>query len=342
MSSKLDESCDETVIDPDRPIIDSQFHLFDRPMMRYMFEDYLADVGAGHNITASVYVETQAFAWTSGPELMRPLGEIEFASGIAAMSESGQYGTCRIGAAIVGHANLRHGDSVAGLLDRALELSPERLRGIRQITLYHESEAPYRYMSMRPPRVVMDSVLFRAGFAQLAARGLTFDAAIFHTQLPELSNLAASSPDTTIVLNHMGFAMALDQDAEGRAEVFRAWRDDLQKLARHANVYCKVGGLGMPPWGFGFETRNDPVGYIELATAWKPYVETAIEAFGASRCMMESNFPPDRRSCGFVPLWNALKHITTDCSEPEKSALFHDTAARIYRIAPRPQGAVMR
>jgi predicted TIM-barrel fold metal-dependent hydrolase len=48
--------------------------------------------------------------------------------------------------------------------------------------------------------------------------------------------------------------------------------------------------------------------------------------------MMESDFPPDGRSCGFVPLWNAMKHITRDATAAEKAALFHGTAARVYRI----------
>jgi L-fuconolactonase len=49
--------------------------------------------------------------------------------------------------------------------------------------------------------------------------------------------------------------------------------------------------------------------------------------------MMESNFPVDGRSCGFVPLWNALKHIVKGSSETEKTALFHGTVARVYRLA---------
>jgi L-fuconolactonase len=75
-----------------------------------------------------------------------------------------------------------------------------------------------------------------------------------------------------------------------------------------------------------------PTGYLELASAWKPYVETGIEAFGVDRCMKESDFPADGRSCGFVPLWNALKYIVSSCSTEEKVALLHRTAARVYRI----------
>jgi len=332
VTAKRLEARDESIIDPDLPIIDAHHHLFDRPALRYMLEDYLADIGAGHKIVASTYIETQAFVRPDAPELLRPIGEIEFANGVAAMSASGRYGASRVCAAIVGYADLRLGDPVAQLLDRALELAPDRFRGVHQITIEDPSEASYRYMTTPPPPGIMKSVGFRPAFRHLASRGLSFDAAVFHHQLPEVAELADGFPDTTIILNHMGIAMAMDTDAQGRTEVFRAWRDALHDVARRPNVVCKVGGLGMPFWGFGFESRSNIVGYGELASAWKPYVETSIEAFGANRCMMESNFPADGRSCGFVPLWNALKHIVRAYTRDEKAALFSDTAARVYRI----------
>ncbi|RZL88135.1 MAG: amidohydrolase [Variovorax sp.] len=331
MNRRLDGR-DEAILDPGLPIIDAHHHLFDRPAQRYMLEDYLDDVGAGHKVIASVYVETLAMARTQGPEVLRPLGEIEFANGAAAMSASGLYGPCRVAAAIVGHADLRLGEQVAPLLDRCIAAAPERFRGVRQITIEHSSEAPFRAMTHRPPAGVMRSAGFRPAFAELARRNLTFDAAVFHHQLPELGELAAAFPDTIIVLNHMGTAMGMEMSDAERAEVFRQWRDALRELARHENVMCKIGGLGLPSWGFGFEHRTKPVGYLELAAHWQPYVETAIEAFGDTRCMMESDFPPDGRSCGFVPLWNALKHITRGCSAAQKAQLFHSTAARVYRI----------
>jgi L-fuconolactonase len=60
--SKLKEGRDEAILDPGIAIIDTQHHLFDRPNLRYLFEDYLEDVYAGHKVVASVYVETQAMA----------------------------------------------------------------------------------------------------------------------------------------------------------------------------------------------------------------------------------------------------------------------------------------
>jgi L-fuconolactonase len=323
---------DEPILEPNIPIIDAHHHLFDRPALRYMLEDYLADARAGHRIVASIYAETLAFARPDGPEVFRPLGEIEFANGIGAIGASGVYGDCRVGAGIIGYADLRLGDQVAELLDKALECAPERFRGVRQVAIDHPSPTPFRFVTHRPPRGVMQSPGFRPAFQQLVKRGLSFDAAVFHHQLNDVIDLADAFPDATIVLNHCAHPMAIDLDHNGRVEVFRQHRESLFEAARRPNVYCKIGGFGLPFWGFRLEERLDPIGYQELATTWRPYVETAIEAFGANRCMMESNYPPDGRSAGFVPLWNALKHIVRAASSEDKAALFHGTAAKVYRI----------
>ena len=322
----------EPILDPDLEIVDSHHHLFDRPTGRYMFEDYLADASAGHNIVASVYVETQAMARTYGPAQLRAIGEVEFANGVAAMSDSGGYGPCRVSAAIVGYADLTVGEPAGEFLDLALSTAPDRFRGVRQILIEHPSEAPYRYITHRPPSGLIRRPGLVSGLRELGKRELTFDAAVLHHQLPELSRLADSVPETTMILNHLGLAIAMETNAEESNAIFRSWRDSLHDLARRPNVVCKIGGLGLPFWGFGLESRETKPGSDELAEIWRPYVETAVEAFGADRCMMESNFPPDARSCGFVPLWNALKSVTEAFSASERTALFSRTARRVYRI----------
>ena len=71
---------------------------------------------------------------------------------------------------------------------------------------------------------------------------------------------------------------------------------------------------------------------MELSTAWRPYIHTCIEAFGAGRCMFESNFPVDKGSYGYRACWNAFKRLTLDAGEAERAALFAGTAARVYRL----------
>lgn len=330
--NKVKEGRDEEILDPDIEIIDAHHHLFDRPHLRYLLPDYLEDVRCGHKIIGTVYVETQAMARPDGPEELRPVGEIEFANGVAATMRSGVYGPCRVAAAIVGFADMTSGDRVAATLDASMAAAPDRFRGVRQIGIAHPEEKVLRFLTHRPPTDLLKSPGFRAAYRQLGLRGLSFDTAVLHHQLPELAQLAADFPDTTVVLNHVGLATSVEHTPQARAETFKAWRKNLHEIARRPNVVCKIGGLGGSYWGFGFIERTEPIGYKELAATWGPYVEAAIESFGADRCMMESNFPNDGRSCGFVPLWNTMKYIVRGYSSAEKTALFRGTAERIYRM----------
>jgi L-fuconolactonase len=332
MAGKRLEGRHEAIVEPDIPIIDTHHHLFVRPGIRYLLDEYLEDVALGHNIVASVYVDAQSMVRTDGPDMMRPLGEVEFANGMGAMSASGLFGPCRVGAAMIASINLLHGDRIAEYIDQAQARAPERLRGFRQIAMNHPGEAIkplIRYPSA--PGVLLDGK-FRDGFRQLAHRGLICEVAVFHNQLGDVADLAAAFPDTVIVLNHLGMAMQYGVDAEGRREVFADWSRAIRVLAGRPNIVCKVGGLGLPFWGFGLEKRADAIGSPELADLWRPFVETGINAFGPDRCMMESNFPPDGTSCGFSPLWNALKLIVRNHSPAEKAAMFSKTAARVYGL----------
>src|SRR5664279_4007223 len=107
----------EDVIDPGRPIVDPHHHLWDRGGQRYLIEELLADVASGHNIIATVYVEARSMYRAQGPEALRPVGEVEFANGAAAMSSSGGYGPAAVCAGIVGHVNLLLGDGARPVLE---------------------------------------------------------------------------------------------------------------------------------------------------------------------------------------------------------------------------------
>ena len=184
----------------------------------------------------------------------------------------------------------------------------------------------------RPTQGLYADATFRAGFAQLAALGLSFEAWQYHSQLPDVLALARAFPDTTIVLNHCGGPLGVGPYAGQTEAVFAQWRRDLLALAACPNVVVKVGGLAMRITPFGFDRRPSPPSSEELAAAWKPWVETCIEAFGAERCMFESNFPVDQVSTGYAGLWNAFKRLAAGASDSEKHALFAGTAARVYRL----------
>ena len=94
----------------------------------------------------------------------------------------------------------------------------------------------------------------------------------------------------------------------------------------------KLGGLGMPRTGFDWHTRSKPIGSEELAASMAPLLTYCIEQFGPNRCMFESNFPVDKVSFSYNVMYNAFKRLSKGYSAAERAAMFHDTAARVYRI----------
>lgn len=320
----------EDPIDPDLPIIDAHHHLWDRPGWRYLFDDYLADIReSGHAITASVFMQCQSMYRADGPEPFRAVGETEFVNGVAAMGASGRYGAARICAGIVGHADLRIGETVAGVLEAHLQAGGGRFRGIRHITVWDADATLMNPLSAGSPGLLCDPA-FRAGFSRLAKLNLSFDAWLFHPQIPELTDLARAFPQTTIILDHLGGIVGIGSYAGRRDDVFGDWSRAIRDLARCDNVHVKLGGLGMRINGFGFETKDAPPASEQLAKVWQPYIETCIEAFGPQRCMFESNFPVDKGSYGYGLVWNAFKRLTHHAGKEERAALFSGTAGRVY------------
>jgi predicted TIM-barrel fold metal-dependent hydrolase len=320
----------EDVLEPERPICDPHHHLWDHPGRRYLLDELLADTGSGHNVVATVFVECMSMYRTKGPEGLRPVGETEFVNGIAAMSASGGFGTTRVASGIVSFADLALGERVSPVLDAHLAVSP-RFRGIRHAAGWEASDQ-IRNSHTNPPPGLLGDARFRRGFAELAPRGLTFDAWLYHPQLPELTDLAKAFPDTTIILDHFGGPLGIGPYAGRRAEVFGVWKTAIRALADCPNVVVKLGGLVMPLNGFGFHKREQPIGSIELAEATRDWYLHTIECFGVERCMFESNFPVDKVSVSYRVLWNSFKRLTATFSAAERTALFHDTAVRVYRL----------
>ena len=325
----------EEPLDPGLPICDPHHHLWDmrtaRVSERYLLDEVLEDVGSGHNVVSTVFIECGAMYTASASEAMRPVGEVEFVNGIAAMSASGLYGPTRIAAGIVGSADLRLGDAVAPVLDAQIAVAGGRFRGIRQAAAWDADPLlPPSRVNPGPGLFQRDD--FRAGFLHLAPRQLTFEAWCYHRQIPEVTALARAFPDTTIILNHFGGPLGVGAYAGKADDVYAEWRTSLAELATCPNVVAKLGGINMELNGFGWHERSRPPSSEELANATRRYYEFTIEQFGPNRCLFESNFPVDKASVSYPVLWNTFKRIASGSSATEKADLFHDTATRVYRL----------
>lgn len=329
----------EEPLEPQVPVIDTHHHLYKRPDVRYLLDEFLDDTACGHDVRATVFVQARAMLRADAPAALQSVGETEFANGIAAMSASGLYGRTKVCAGIVGHADLTLGNEVRSVLERHIAAAGGepaqggRFRGIRQ-PLAWDSDSRLTNAAYPANRDTMTSASFRAGFSQLAPLGLSFDAWLFFHQLPDLASLARDFPDTPIVVDHCGGIVRIGDHETSADDVFPVWKAGIMDLASCPNVMIKLSGLGMRLGGFGMEANDRAPDSQQLADVWRPWVETCIDAFGPSRCMYGSNFPVDKGSYSYGIGINAMKRITAGLTPNEKDDIFWRTATEFYRLSP--------
>jgi predicted TIM-barrel fold metal-dependent hydrolase len=327
----------EPTLEPELPICDPHHHFWDHrtgriPYQRYLLHELADDIGSGHNVRSTVFIEARSMYRADGPAEMRPVGEVEFVQGLAAASASGLYGPGRAAAAIVGHANLNLGAKVEPVLDALQAASPNRFRGIRHSVTW-DPHPEVENTAEQKIEKQLASGPFREGAKVLAKKGMTLEAWMFFPQLPELADFARAVPGLTIILNHIGGLLRVGPYANREDEVLATWRKGIAAVAACPNVYMKLGGIGMPRTGFDWHTRSTPIGSEELAASMTPWIAYCIEQFGPGRCMFESNFPVDKVSFSYNVMYNAFKRLSRGHSAAERAAMFHDTAARVYRVS---------
>jgi predicted TIM-barrel fold metal-dependent hydrolase len=285
----------EDPIDAAMPIVDPHHHLWDRGS-RYLLDEIKQDIDAsGHNIRATVYLQCDSMYRAEGDPKFASLGETEFVNGVAAMSASGIYGPARICAGIVGFANLLLGAEVDAVLEAHLRASGDRFKGVRYCSVW-DADQSIKSTPMDFPRGLLVDSTFRSGFARLARYGLSFDSWIYHTQIPELADLARTFPDTTIVLDHIGAPLGIGAYAGRREEVFKDWQNNIRELAKCPNACVKLGGMGMHVFGFDFENRPMPPSSEELANSTKSmelnyWTATEFEGGSVMRSQSSSEGP---------------------------------------------------
>ncbi len=318
----------EPALDPGQPVLDSHHHLYQRPGLRYLLDEYAADLDSGHDVRATVAVQARAMLRADGPPELAALGETEFLNGQAAMSASGLFGPARVAAAIVGHVDLRL-DGVSQVLERHVAAAGGRLRGIRQ-PLAWDADARLLNPAYATTAELADTDTFRRGLAVLQHMGLSFEIWAFYPQLPQLARMARAFPDLPIVVNHLGGVIRVG--AHSKEDVFALWRQGLARLAECPNVVVKMSGLGMRLSAFGFDDGALPPSSEHLAAAWHPWMMTTLDLFGPARCMWGSNFPVDKGSYSYATGLNAMKHLLAGASEEERHDVLWRCAAQHYNI----------
>ncbi|GAB5101261.1 amidohydrolase family protein [Caballeronia sp. HLA56] len=316
----------EAAIEANLPVIDAHHHLWAAPRPDYLFPEYAADTAA-HRVVGSVFVECRTHYEASASPELAPLGETAFA--LAESARAARSNLKNIAAGIIGYADLTLGAGVARVIDAHREIAGNRFVGIRNIAAWHADSAIEPSSIARPPEKLLYSPAFREGFRELPRYDLTFDTYVLHTQLDDVRDLARAFPQTRIVVNHAGGPL---RSGPRDQAAFQAWRTAMQRLSACENVAVKIGGFGMPVFGFGFAQASAPVSSDTLAQVLRPYFDCCIELFGAERCMVESNFPVDRIGYSYTVFLNALKKLSARLPADERRHFFLGTADRIYGL----------
>lgn len=274
----------------DEPMIPFRYGDYSAIRQNYLPEDYRRDT-ANYRVVGSVFIETE---W----DPKTPVDETRWVHELAEREG--------LPSVMVAQARLDQPD-----LEEVLEAhcAFPRVRGIRHKP--RAAPSPNEVVTGAPGS--MGDSAWRRGFARLADHGLSFDLQSPWWHFQEAADLAATYPDTQIIINHTG--LPADRSEAG----IQGWRDAMSVVARQPNVAVKISGIGVPdlPWTADLNRR------VVLET---------IECFGVERCMFASNFPVDSLVASFATLFDGFMTITESLGETERLKLFHDNAVRLYRM----------
>lgn len=322
----------EEILLPELAIVDAHHHLWDWPGSRYLLEEFAADTGSGHRVLATIYAECMSAYRVTGPPELRPVGETEYVASLAAASDAAG-GPTKVAAGIIGGADLTLGAAVENVVQQHIAAGQGRFRGLRFAASWDPSDAIRLGHPGSRPHMLAEPAI-REGARMLADLELTLDLWILFPQLADVAELADALPDLRLVLNHCGAPLGFGPYTTDPDEHFAGWERGIRAIAQRPNVVCKLGGILACAAAYDYLHSPVPPTSTELATRWRPWFDTCIDAFGPQRCMFESNFPVEKMGTGYATLWNTFKRLAAGASDTELSAMFSGTACRTYQLEP--------
>lgn len=158
---------------------------------------------------------------------------------------------------------------------------------------------------------------FLRGVAALQEFGLTYDILIYPRHLPVAIEFVQRFPEQRFVLDHVAKPFI-------KAQTLEPWATDMRELAKFPNVFCKLSGM---------VTEAD-------WTSWKPehfkpYIETAVEAFGADRLMIGSDWPVCKVAGSYREVMSLVVHFLEEYPSQARESILGGTAQRFWRLPAR-------
>jgi len=144
--------------------------------------------------------------------------------------------------------------------------------------------------------------------------GLSFDICVLARQLPAAVDLVKACPRVSFILDHCGIPRVKERD-------FQPWAENMEEISSYRNVVCKISGL---------VAYADPLKWSPEDL--RPFVEHTLKCFGWDRVMFGSDWPVCTVSSTYPKWVNTLLYLTQDAGAQNQNKLFHENAARVYRL----------
>jgi L-fuconolactonase len=171
-----------------------------------------------------------------------------------------------------------------------------------------------RHVVQAEPKGFLDSADFNRGIQALRGTGLAYDLLIVEHQLEEAIRFVDRHPQQVFVLDHIAKPKIAVQELE-------PWRSRMRELGQRSNVCCKLSGL----------VTEDSWSRWSMDSL-RPYIDTAVEVFGANRLMAGSDWPVCLLATGYAQWWQLLQNYFEDFSQNEKANIFGATAIKFYNL----------
>lgn len=258
----------------------------------YLPDNYRKDA-EGYKVTHLVHMEAD---WGGDH-----VGETMWLDKIAESDASG------MPQAIVGYCDLSSAQA-RDVLRRHCE--SKRMRGIRQLLLYHPTKPIY---FKAPHDNYLTDPQWLKGVALLEEFNLSFEFNVLPAQMHRAAEVARQFPNVKFMMQHCCLPYVRDEDS------MKLWREGLTELALQPNIYCKVSGM----------FSADPA-WTQQSVA--EVVQPVLDTFGMDRCMFASNFPVDRVNGTFPELMQSLQSILQPYSPADRQKFYCDNAKKFYNI----------
>jgi L-fuconolactonase len=155
---------------------------------------------------------------------------------------------------------------------------------------------------------------FLRGIAALQEFDLTYDILIYPRHLPVAVEFVQRFPEQRFVLDHLAKPFI-------KAQTVEPWASQLRELAKNPNVFCKLSGM---------VTEADWKNW--KAEHFRPYLETAFEAFGPDRLMIGSDWPVCKVAGSYGQVMSVVTDFLDRHTPDAREKILGKNAQRFWRL----------